>query len=187
MNVKLQHRLLQSFSAGLIAGTLWAAVWAFLPLNEPEQAIPLDTTPTGAAAVAQTNDQAQSPVDLALAIQKPLYDPPKVVAKPSAPARVVQKPVVRPPAKPKLDWTLIGTIIEPNKRVAIISDASGKTVIRSEGEAVALSPTGARVASIASNKVTLEIDGQQASLKLRKASPTSDSDSDERPNRRRNR
>ena len=61
---------------------------------------------------------------------------------------------------PKLNLTLVGTIIDSKGRLAIITDPSGKFDIKAAGEALELSPEGVTITKIASDQVTLSYQGK---------------------------
>ena len=83
---------------------------------------------------------------------------------------------------------LDGTIIDPKQSVAILSDASGKTDIRSVGEEVELSPPGVLVRKISADHVTLEMRGKQSTIRLQQSFKSSAGGGNlDRQNRRRNR
>ena len=117
----------------------------------------------------ETNANKPS-VDFAAPMQESLYDRPKPAPKPP-PRKVVPPPVRKPqpapPRKAKLDWTLVGTIINGDNSLAILSDATGKVDIRRVGETVELEPEGVSVQSIDAQAVTLEVAGSPSTLKLK--------------------
>ncbi|MCD0458791.1 type II secretion system protein N [Roseiconus lacunae] len=190
--MKQQQRCLVAATVACFAGAVWAAVWAVAPLEAPPTLAAItrpDVRPPIQTADDVDGATSVGAIDFSFSIQKPLYDPPPPPPKPQQPARFVPKPVSRPSApKPKLNWTLVGTIIDPTQRLAILSDESGKTDIRRVGETIELAPPGVQVKSIASEKVILDVNGATSTLHLKKTlTASSDDRSNVRGNRRRNR
>lgn len=157
---------------GLVVTAGAAAVWSLGSL-EPKSSVtsrPLKQTAVNDASSSDRGPSDQVAIKFDQPLQKSLYDPPKKPTKPPVQSRpsVKTTPVVRPPKPPKLDWTLLGTVIESGQSIAIIADASGKTDIRTIGEEVELMPAGVLVRKIDSEVVTLEVRGKESKLKLLK-------------------
>ncbi|MEL6104627.1 MAG: hypothetical protein AAFU85_01265 [Planctomycetota bacterium] len=173
MNLTQLRQTIYAMGGGLVVTAGAAVVWSLGSLEPepdattgpPRQPTVTDESPSARLSpgpVATTFDQP---------LQKSLYDPPKKPTKPKVvqPRPTVKTtPVIRPPKPPKLDWTLLGTIIESGQSIAIIADASGKTDIRAIGEEVELVPAGVLVRKIDSEVVTLEVRGKESKLKLLK-------------------
>ena len=171
MDLVAQRRLINGTAATLLAAAAGGVFWSLGPLDskrtDPTNAAAGRTPDRVAKAEQPQGDDRGSDVDLRLALQKPLYEPPPP---PPRPVKPVAKPVTVPrsikPKKPKLDWSLAGTIIEAKRSVAILTDATGKTDVREAGEVVDLDPPGVLVRKIDSDTVTLEIDGDRTTLQL---------------------
>ena len=182
MNVTLQRRLIHGASLSMLGVAVAGVAWALSDVGQPSTTS--DANASGARLALAENASVQpssgsdesvtdpsSPQNWSLPLQQSLYDPPKPAPRPPRPKpKPVQKPVAKPAAAkpPKLDWRLVGTLIEPGGRVAILADATGKTDIRGADEEVELSPPGVRVRKIDSEEVTLEIRGTPSTLRLQK-------------------
>lgn len=195
MDLTTQKRLLTTLTSGFlavaVAGVLWALASIEGKVDEGSSAIiRLDTDRKLATDPPADADNASADsADFSLSMQRPLYDPPKPKPPPKPrPAPVVVRQPKPPKVKqPRLNWTLAGTIIDSDRSVAILTDASGKTDIRRQGEEVDLSPPGVLVRKIESDAVTLEIDGDQSTLRLKQSFAPSGGRDPDRPGRRRNR
>ena len=82
-------------------------------------------------------------------LRSPLEDPPPVQPRREPPKAV---PVKKPP--PQLNFTLLATMIDSQRSLATIADAS-KSDIKGVGETLSLSPAGVTIVSIESGQVTL--------------------------------
>lgn len=175
MTLATQRRLIQAAMVISIACGATALFWVLRPIPFAD-----GNTRAGTLAFANANKDGagnESTVPAAkteqtgkvpperyeLALRSPLYvppkPPPKKVDKPESPA---PKPVrAAPPA-----WTLVGTIIEPGRRLAILSDSSGKTDIVVSGEEVQLQPSGVTVTKITAESVTLDRQGSTSKVSL---------------------
>ena len=85
---------------------------------------------------------------------------------PHHPSRNLQQfPAPKP--GPKLDLSLVGTIIESNKSLAIIADPNGGFDVKGVGEMLEIAPDGIVITSIQSGQVTLEHQGKNDDVKSR--------------------
>jgi type II secretory pathway component PulC len=194
MDLTTQRRFLTTLTVGFVAVAVAGVVWSFGSIDESvEQASGgigrQSTMPDGAAErSADSRDPHTDTADFSLSMQKSLYDQPKPKPQPPRPQPVVARQPKPPKVKQaRLDWTLEGTIIDSDRSVAILTDASGKTDIRRKGEEVDLSPPGVLVRKIESDAVTLEISGRNSTLRLQQSFATGTSGNPDRPGRRRNR
>jgi hypothetical protein len=197
MDLTTQRRFLTTLTVGFIAAAAAGVVWSFGSIDrgiEPSStAIGRQNATANRAGErsAKTSDPNSDQTDFTLSMQTSLYDRPK--PKPPPPPPPQPKPVVaRQPKSPRvkqalLDWTLEGTIIDSDRSVAILTDASGRTDIRRKGEQVDLSPPGVLVRKIESDAVTLEIGGGKSTLRLQQSFATGASGKPDRNLRRRNR
>ena len=137
MDLSTQRGLLTIASCGCLVLAAGSVVWSLGGVHQqppPSTADNLETVEADATSTEpQVNENSPLRVDYSLALQKPLYDPPKPVKKDPP---IEKRPPAPPPPKraPRLDWTLAGTIIQGKRSVAILSDSTGKTDIRSAGE-----------------------------------------------------
>lgn len=174
MDLTTQRRLLTLTAAGFLAIAVGGVVWALGSIDEPI-ANQLSQDGRGQSETKTTIDPSSEPsnrtpkVDFGLPLQASLYDRPKPPPKPAPKPVVNRTPRPAPVKKPKLDWTLTGTIIQADRSVAILTDATGKTDIRGTGEEVELTPAGILIRSIKSDKVTLDIRGNETTLRLKQS------------------
>ncbi|MCO8121762.1 hypothetical protein NHH03_08440 [Stieleria sp. TO1_6] len=183
MNLTTQRRILAIAAAGCLAMAAGSVVWSLSDLDasgdDSKSGISKDrgasqTTEPGLptendSSAPDTDSDNNAPANLSLALQRPLYDPPPPPPKPRVKPPAA-RPVVTPVAKPpRLEWTLVGTLIQSGRSVAILSDATGKTDIRGAGEQVELSPTGIVVSKVESDQVTLEVNGKPTTLRLQQS------------------
>lgn len=192
MDLTAQRRFLTASTAGFIALAVTVVVWSLggVDSDDRQSDILSDRAPMAKASVGpsqkdpRTNQDGST--DLSLRVIRPLYDPPAPPPKPE-PKPVVVRKQPAPPKKANLDWTLNGTIIDSDRSVAILTDASGKTDIRRAGEKVELSPPGVLVRRIDSDRVTLELRGSESTLRLQQSFQSGGGADTDRSNRRRNR
>lgn len=197
MELTAQRRLLITLTAGCCAAAVGAVLWSIRSLDQVSErpAASLDAQQdvkrSAGNSVVSASDNGIDTVNLSLPLLKPLYDPPKQPPKqppkPRAEPKVVRTPTPPPVKVPRLDWTLNGTIIDPRRSVAILTDTTGKTDIRGVGEEVELSPPGVLVRKIDSDNVTLEVRGKESTLRLKQSFGSGASADPDRQNRRRNR
>jgi hypothetical protein len=170
MDVINQRRLLTATAASLIAGTLGAAAWSLSSLPESSEA-DLRVRPrklNAPSTTAADNELAIDPDVLRLALRQPLDDPepPPPKPQPSPPPRVVRDPQPKP--GPELDFTVLGTVIDSTRRLAIIADPSGNFDIKGVGQALDLSPAGVMVQNIEGDEVTLVHNDRSSTLRIDK-------------------
>lgn len=196
MDLTNQRRLLTTLAAGFAALAIGGVVWSVSSLSpgsldETSHAGgTLIDTASGLADSTETSTEtdttdSESVTDLSMPLLKPLYEAPKPPPQPVQP--VVRKPLTPVVKEPRLDWSLDGTIIDPARSIAILTDASGKTDLRGVGEEVELSPAGVLVRKIESDQVTLEVRGKKSTLRLQQSFSAGGGANNDRPNRRRNR
>jgi len=187
MHLTAKRRLISAAAAGFVAAALGGVVWSLGPVESSADA---PQHWTASAPVAETDDAGTTTtaiggdVDWSVPLQQPLYTPPKpepTRPKPTPPAARTPRP--KPSRRPKLNWKLVGTIIDAEASVAIFADADGKTDIRREGETVDLAPSGVSVRKIDSDRVTLDVGGDESTLQLQQ-SFSSDSGRPRGPRRR---
>ena len=79
-------------------------------------------------------------------LRAPLYDPP-----PSPP------PTEPPPAPVRVDWKLVGTVLEPGRNKAILTSPEGKTYFREVGDLIAEQPAEMYLESVSERDAVLRI------------------------------
>ena len=161
------RRKRQHLTSATIAVLLVSAAvihWSLAKINEPESRT-TDTSPNVSSTEDTTNTKT---VSLSKALTKrqlraPLYDhepKPPPAAKPAPPPQQRQK------ATPKLNLTLVGTIIEAENSLAIIADPNGQFDVKGIGEILEVDPAGIAVANIEAEQVTLDYRGDTTVLVL---------------------
>ncbi len=184
MNLTTKRRLIQGAAGAFLVAALGSVVWSLKAVDATTADNGMSTSVANQRVSNLSNSRASSTqpptnasknglaADFGLPLQRPLVDPPKVVRKPASPQTppvAVIKPPPKPAAKPRLNWTLVGTIIAADQSVAILTDADGKTDVRGVGEEVDLEPAGVRVQSIEGDQVTLDVQGNRQSIQLNRA------------------
>ena len=191
MDVTTQRRCLGILAAGLFAGTVGAVGWSLSGLEGDRgvvsprpQATPLTELPAQESTFPFDESFAARP------LRRPLFDPPPVAAAPppKPTPKVVERPTP-PPAPPKLEVTLVGTIIQPDQSLAIVADASGEFDVKGIGESLELSPQGITVERIESERVTLRYQGRESTIELDRSAVAGNATGGNRggPKRRNNR
>ena len=187
MDITRQRRLLHFTTAGLLAVAGGVVAWSLSNIDQ-EFAAERSNRSTRPSVI----DSTTSPVDASneqitgKSLRGPLYDPPPPPPpRPEPPPKRVETP--KPPSIPRLDVTLVGTIIEADKSLAIIEDASGEFDIKGIGEPLELTPQGIVVEQIDSEQVILNYQGQKSTVMLDQTSKKKTSGGSNRNmNRRRN-
>lgn len=187
MDITLQRRCLSAIAGVLAVGTVAAIGWSVRPLDPTNPRA--DSGSDTPIQVAPASDTESAPFDAALASQSlrgPLYDPPPPPVAPIKQPR--PKPTPPPAGPPKLDLKLVGTIIQTNQSVAILSDSSGQFDVKGIGESLELTPQGVTLQEIEPEQVTLQYQGRRSTLQLDKSMKKSGGKANPRGNnRRRNR
>lgn len=199
MDLNTQRRLLHLLTAAFLVVAVGGVVWATSDLGSPVGATTQSVASERRSQVSKNTRQdreAAPSIDdaiLGLELQKTLYDPPpppppRQEPKPKAkPKPVVNRPPARKP-KPKLNWTLVGTLIGLDEPIAILADPSGTTHVHGLGDTVELETSSAALKEITAETVTFEIDGASVLLSLdRSFQPKPGSSNSPRNGRRRNR
>lgn len=168
MNITTQRRCLNALTAAMIAGACGGGYWAVSEID-------VKASPSSAGPVVQmapvpmdSDNQQASNMSIAMrSLRGPLYDPPPIASRPQTPPpRPPAPPQPRTPPVARLDVQLVGTIIDADRSVAIVSDASGKLDVKSRGETLELSPAGIIIDAIDSQAVTLTYQGRQSTIQL---------------------
>lgn len=182
MHVTTQRRCLTLLAGGLVLGAAGATAWSLSGIES--------TSDTSVAVVPRINGQSNpgqagtqvSDVELGIALRRPLTDPP-----PPKPRPAPRQAAPTPPPQPTLGLTLVGTIIDPVKSLAIIADAAGQFDVKGVGESLELTPAGVSVKRIDSEQVELQFQGKTSTVKLnrdrRKPKAGKKKDKPRRPNR----
>ncbi len=169
MDIATQQRLLSCLAGTFLLGTIGAVYWSAAAIEPAGVA----GRPAGKQPVIGEEPVVSAPpadnTRLAMPLRGTLYDPPE--PKPTPPPTVkVQPKTTPPPSKPKLNLTLVGTIIQSDQSLAIIADESGKFDVKGVGEPLELSPLGVRIQKIESEQITLQYQGDESTIRLEKKS-----------------
>lgn len=163
MSVTAQQRLLYLLAGTCLVAAAWVVYWSMAEFPPPRQADSgaTDQQPGFSSA---SGSSSRSDVDLARPLRGPLYDPPPQPPRKPPVAKPVRKPQPAPP--PKLNFTLVGTIIDDDQRLAIIADAKGNFDVKGVGEALELQPAGVRIDQIEQEEISVEFEGVESKLRL---------------------
>ncbi len=180
MDITNQRRCLTTIAGGLLVGTAGAIGWS---LSGIDTSSPITKVGQGQQVQAAIGSDDPQPFDERIAAQTlrgPLYDSP-------LPAdRSKPKPTPTPtPQQPILDLTLVGTIIEANQSIAILSDSAGQFDVKGIGESLELLPAGVTVQNIEAEQVTLQYQGRQSTVQLDRSTKKSGGGARPRGNNRR--
>jgi type II secretory pathway component PulC len=167
MNIASQQRTLYAIAGSCLLGTVGAVYWAVsgVTAGDPSsRSVTADRSAVGDAP--QDSESNRSDAALAISLRGPLYDPP-----PPAPR---QSPVVipqpsPPPVQKSLPLSLVGTLIDDQQSLAIVSDASGKFDVKGVGDALELTPAGVQIQEIAAEQITLRYQGNVSTIRLKKS------------------
>lgn len=168
MNITTQRRCLNGLTAAMIAGACGGGYWAVSEIDAGGTTSSARRDATIDASLPVDNDKQKPDSSVAMrSLRGPLYDPPPVAPRPPTPApRPQPPPQPRTPPVARLDVRLVGTIIDADRSVAIVSDSSGKLDVKSRGETLELSPAGITIDAIDSQAVTLTYQGRQSTIQL---------------------
>jgi hypothetical protein len=168
MDVITQRRCLSGLAGCLLLGAIGAGAWSLSGLPQPQAStgtnVKIGISPQLDDSTA--GDQGSDPGLLAISLRSPLDDPPPVPPRRQPPPQVV--PTKKPIATPQLNFTLLATIIDSQRSLAIIADPSSAFDIKGVGESLALSPEGVSIVRIESDQVTLKHDGKESTINVDK-------------------
>ena len=168
MDVTTQRRCLSALAGSLLLGTIGAGAWSLSGLPKA----PMTVQAIRPAEVSPQNDGTDSastriaPELLRLSLRSPLQDPQPVRRDPPSEAT---PPKQRTQVATRLNLMLLGTIIDPQRSVAIIADSSESFDIKGVGESLALSPQGVSIVRIDSDQVTLAHNGKESTITIDKS------------------
>ncbi len=166
MELQRQRQYLTFATACLLVFSAAVIYWSVSAIGESKPVLPeVQSGPTTDSNTTEKTDLKITAAMTQRQLRAPLYDPepaPPVSTKPVAPA------VPRPKPEPKLNLTLVGTIIESNNSLAIIADANGQFDVKGVGDILQVDPDGVAIASIKSEQVTLTYRGKSTVLMLQR-------------------
>ena len=186
MNVRQTRTLLHLASASLFAASAGVAYWGFTPIQQGDSTQASRNRPTQQAAgeKAASEDAPNIASHWNLKLRGPIQDPPKPKPKPLVIKPLSKQPAGVPVAQPKLDITLVGTILESGHGVGIFADADGKYDRKSVGEVLSLEPKGIRVEKIDANGATISLRGRKTTLQIKNKPKTQKNKSDRKRKQR---
>ena len=165
MNVRTQKNLLNLASAVVVALAIGLGVWTYLSPVAGPASISFEQTGEQSPGSPTTNP---SGIDLGLASwnvaltgvsDSGFATPEPEVQRPQPPP-----PKPRPPRR--LDFELLGVVVEDGKSQAIVIDADRRIDVRSQGETLELIPEGATITQIGETSVVISLDGDEYSIEL---------------------
>tara|TARA_R110002049_G_scaffold4601_5_gene32726 strand:+ start:1014469 stop:1015035 length:567 start_codon:yes stop_codon:yes gene_type:complete len=164
MDVITQRRCLTALAGSLLLGAIGAGAWSLSSLPVPQPVAGSGSRPIASPlqASGETEGANYDASMLSLKLRQPLTDPPPPRPRPTP--KPVVKPQPKPPQAPKLNFTLLATIIDSQRSLAVIADPSGNLDYKSVGESLTLSPSGVSIVRIESDQVTLAHNGRESTL-----------------------
>ncbi len=154
MTLRIQKRLLWTLSAVLVLAVAATGGALFLrPVERFDAAAKTDPASGGGLQPDDPNENlplSAYAVIYEADLQRPLYDPGPVAAKPA------------PPPKPTI--TLVGTVIEEGFTYALLKTRAGQVKMASVGQTV----DGAEVVGIAADSATIRFAGRTHVLTMQK-------------------
>lgn len=155
-------------SGSLVLLLLSAAVLAWGILAPTRDLSPAQPSSSATRSMTDTGPDTLPPLDeftllCQRKLQSPLYDPPP---EPVAVEEASPEPVRLPP----LQITLLGTIVEPDRTVAMFATQGGHIELTRIGQTVSNAPNGPKVIGITADEVVVEYDGQQRTMVVRQGS-----------------
>ncbi len=181
MELQRQRHYLTITTACVLLFSAAIVFWSVSAIDDSSQQLP--GLQTGHASTPEVSRDPEITIPTAMTqrqLRGPLYD-----AKPAPPPK--PSPPQPPPVKshPKLDLSLIGTIIESNNSLAIIADANGEFDVKAVGETLELAPDEIVITSIQADQVTLRHLGKTTTLSLERTQKKPKGANGNRNNRKR--
>lgn len=147
-------------SVAVLAWGILAPTRDLSPAQPPPSVTPRSMTDNGSDALPPLDEFT---LLCQRKLQSPLYDPPP---EPVAVEEAPPEPVRLPP----LQITLLGTIVEPDRTVAMFATQGGHIELTRIGQTVSNAPNGPKVIDITADEVVVEYDGQQRTMVVRQGS-----------------
>ena len=164
MELQRQRQYLTLATVCLLVLSAGMVYWSVSAIDESETVLPgVQPSPTTGSNTTKKTEFKITTTMTQRKLRAPLYDPepdPPVSTKPVVPA------APRPKPEPKLNLTLVGTIIESDKSLAIIADANGQFDVKGVGDNLEIDPDGIAITNIKSEQVTLTYRGKSTVLML---------------------
>lgn len=169
MNLTRQRQLIYAATMGFVTLSIVGVIWSLSSIesaSDTEQTNSPQARLRSATAKSLSSETSRE-VNFDAPMLKPLVDPVRKPVKPP-PRKATPPPPKKTAPVPaqRLSWTLVGTIIDGDESVAILSDDKGKTDVRRVGETVELLPAGAVVERIQADQVSLRTSRGGSTLKL---------------------
>ena len=196
MSFRQTRWLLRALIGSLWLGAAAAVGWAYVA-GQTEREELVVATPRAASPTASEPREAVSFERLwDRPLRRPLVDPPPppppkpvVVTPPEPKPKPPPKPAPKPPPPPpKPEVELVGTIIEAERPLAILVDASGRIDMKGPGQEFDLRPGGVTLKSVDDRSAVVMFRDQETTLTMADERPRSRAGKTEgKANRRRSR
>ena len=170
MDVITQRRCLTALAGTLMLGAVGAGAWSLSGLPQMTQQSDSTDQPISIPATTdvETNQANDDPSLLNLSLRGPLEDAPTPSPRVTPPKRTVI-PTPKPPAAPRLNFVILGTIIDPQQSLAIVADQENNFDVKGVGETLDLTPEGVSIDKIDSGQVTLVYEGKPSTFSVDKS------------------
>ena len=165
------RRLLRAIALLAVIASVVVLFFALRPLVKPQSTVgnPSDTSPSVESSVpdnaaTKTRDLSEFATVWNRRLSAPLYDPPP---RPVAPKPIVEtpKPVRPKPKKPRSQLRVMGTMVEPDRSLAILSDSDGEIHVCAVGESLETPEGEVSIESIDVDRVTVSENGRSHELR----------------------
>lgn len=166
MSARQTRFLLQVLSVALLLGSLLAIVWAALPPAPELAAVAAASTRKPAAEVVSSPELDELARFWDRRLQGPLYDSAPLAVPAEELDQDGQQMQRQELATLPTEVTLVGTMREEGKSLAIFMHPDGKIDLKQAGESVAFPDGNMRVERIESSQVTLKGDSRSLVLRL---------------------
>ncbi len=168
MNAALRTFPLLFATTAVAAVAAWSAVATVDSGGHPNfDSIRIEMQQASSPTVQTDNNSGLQTIDLTLMerrLRPDLRPPPK----PKLPARptVTVKPVAKPTPPLRINLTLIGTVIEPERSHAVLRTPQGVTLVIRPAEELPPPNTGVKLESVTRNSATLTNGPQRAVIEI---------------------
>jgi hypothetical protein len=183
MELRQQRQYLTLATACLLAFSAAVVFWSVSAITESTPNSPI--VPSREIPDSETTSKSAFAIPAAMTMRQlraPLYD---TEPDPPSPPKPIRPAAPRPKTVPKLQLTLVGTILESGKSLAIITDINGRFDVKGVGETLEIDPNGIVITNIQAEQVTLMHRSQPTVLTLVRKQKKNNGSSGNRNNRKR--
>ena len=168
MNIRRIRMLLRAISLLLLFATAGVIWWALSDVSSPNAGRNRvrESKPLTKPSQPEPDSSLVAGVHWQRRLRGPLYDPPKPKPKPLVLKPLPTQPKGVPKSQPKLELTLVGTILEKGRDIGVFVDANGKVDLKPVGEVLSLDPKGIRVERLSDFKATVSLKGKKTTLEI---------------------